>query len=434
MVDYLRDHKDEVDGIVCTEVSRLARNFADGGYLLWLMQCGIIKRIYTLTKVFTNSSTDQMMVAIEFAMSKKSSDDTGMRTMEGMLSKALRFKHPPRPAILGYRGEGPIGERKWIIDEVDGPLVRKVFDQFATGDYTFEEIAEYAYSIGLRSKDSKSTSGRIVKNTWHGRLQDRQYTGVFEYKENRIAGDYEQLIPTDLFYRVQEIISGNGHPKEKHMDYAYSRLIRCGDCGRMLSGTHKKGITYYRCDKRAEPCKSNKKIKYPTEKGLESFLMPAFKQFEIDQETWKAARDYVVELNQPHALDLRKQMRMLGEKIEREVSMQTTLGRKYAENGYSKSEYNRLMNDSYQRESALRRTLVKCESIAHELEASMFDFLDNIKYITERFEIAFPENKHEMVDIFCENLVWENEKLRWEWKKPYYFLVKQPKSSTMLPR
>ncbi len=433
MLDYLKEHKNEVDGIACTEVSRLARNFADGGMILWYMQCGIIKRIYTITKVFTNSSTDQMMVAIEFAMSKKSSDDTGMRTMEGMLSKALTLKHPPRPAILGYKGEGPVGARKWIIDPVEGPLVKQVFEQFSTGNYTFEEIAEYAYSIGLRSKDSKSSGGKIAKNTWHGRLRDLQYTGVFEYKNNRIAGDYEPLIPSDLFYRDQEVINGNGHPKEKHITYAYSRMIVCGDCGGMLSGTHKKGITYYRCGKRKSPCKGAKD-KYVPEKLIEKFLMPEFKSFEIDQDTWKAARNYVVELNQPHALDVRKQIRILGEQIESETSMQTVLGRKFAESGYSKGEYDRLMKDSYQRETALRRTLIKCENIAHELEESMYGFLDSIKYLTERFEIAFPENKREMVDIFCENLIWEDEKLRWNWKKPYNLLLKHQKSSTMLPR
>ena len=72
MLSYLKAHKDEIDGIVCTEISRLVRNFADGGMLLWYMQSGIVKRIYTPSKIFTNSSSDQMMVAIELAMSKKS--------------------------------------------------------------------------------------------------------------------------------------------------------------------------------------------------------------------------------------------------------------------------------------------------------------------------------------------------------------------------
>ena len=115
MLDYLKANANEVDGIICTEISRLARNFADGGMVLWYMQSGIIKRIYTPTKIFTNSSSDQLMVAIEFAMSKKSSDEGSYRTIEGMASKARTMKHPARPAILGYKGEGPKGARKMCI-------------------------------------------------------------------------------------------------------------------------------------------------------------------------------------------------------------------------------------------------------------------------------------------------------------------------------
>ncbi|MBU4210482.1 recombinase family protein [Patescibacteria group bacterium] len=140
MLKYLEEHEGEVDGIVCTEISRLARNFGDGGLLLWYMQSGVIKRIYTATKTFTDSSSDQLMVAIEFAMSKKSSDETGYRTREGMKTKARIMGHPARPAILGYMTRGPVGRKKWIIDPETGPLVKQVFEQFASSIYTFNPI------------------------------------------------------------------------------------------------------------------------------------------------------------------------------------------------------------------------------------------------------------------------------------------------------
>lgn len=430
MIDFLKDHKGEVDGIVCTEISRLARNFADGGMILWYLQNGTINNIYTPTKVFTNSSSDQLMVAIEFAMSKKSSDDTGYRTKEGMRSKALIMKHPARPAILGYKTIGQVGRKQWVVDEVIGPKVRQVFEQFATGKYTFEQIAEYAYDIGITS--DQSGSGKLSKNTWRNRLKDLQYTGVFEQSGETIAGEYEPLITSELFYQVQEIINGNQHPKTTHLEYAYTGLVKCGRCGGMLSGTHKKGITYYRCGKRNEPCK-NLKIPYATEKDLENSLMEAFEKIEIDQETWKNAREYVAELNKPQKVDLRRQIQILNGKIEAEEVTQTNMGRKFSNGEFTKAEYDRLVEDSRQKIASLRKTIVKCENIANELDELMYGFLDNIKYVTQRLRTALPGNKKEMVDIFCENLVWEDEKLRWDWKKPYYFVAKLPKKSMVLP-
>ena len=77
---------------------------------------------------------------------------------------------------------------------------------------------------------------------------------------------------------------------------------------------------------------------------------------------------------------------------------------------------------------------MKCENIVHELDELMYQFLDNIKHVTKRFKTSLPNNKREMIDIFCENLQWRDGKTYWDWKKPYFFLVKQPLCSTMLPR
>ena len=434
MLSYLENHKNDVDGIVCTEISRLARNFGDGGKILWFLQNGTIKRIYTPSKVFTNSSSDQLMVAIEFAMSKKSSDEGSYRTKEGMKSKAHILKHPARPAVLGYITEGPVGRKKWIIDQIRGPLVKDVFVQFATGNYKLNEIADYAYNIGLKSTSKKTTTGKISKNTWHNRLKDIQYTGIFYHNGEQIAGEYEQLILPELYYAVQNVLSGHSHPKETHLDYAYSGLIRCGLCGEMLSGTHKKGITYYRCGKRQPPCKDTARITYITEQTLENNLLGVLERIEIDQETWEACREYVGELNQPEKINIKKQIRGFSEKVSAEERYQDEIGRKFVEGELARTAYDRLMNNSKAKLVSLREVIVKCENISNELDELMYKFLDNVKYVTKRLRIALPLNKRELVSIFCENLGWKDGKARWDWKKPYFILANQPKSSTLLPR
>lgn len=432
MLEFIKDKNNHVEGIICTEISRLARNFADGGMILWYLQNDNIKYIYTPTKVFTNSSSDQLMVAIEFAMSKKSSDDTGYRTKEGMSSKVRIMKHPSRPAVLGYRTEGPDGAKKWLIDEVTGPLVKKVFAQFATDEYTFEQITEYAHKIGLKSFSKRSKTGKYSENTLRNRLRDEQYIGIFYHDGERVVGEYEHLIDDITFYRVQETIRGNQHPKSQHIEYAYSGLIKCGLCGGMLSGTNKKEITYYRCGKRNEPCKFSKREPYATEKEIETVFIEKFGQIEIDQSTWKEARDYVQELNQPEKLNLRKEIRMLSEQVGAEENIRLKIGRDFADRLISKIEHDRLLTDSFNKEASLRNTIVKLENIAHELDQVMENFLENIKYVTKKFETSLPINKRELIEIFCENLVWKDGKVRWDWTKPYFILAKQPNNSNVL--
>jgi len=84
--------------------------------------------------------------------------------------------------------------------------------------------------------------------------------------------------------------------------------------------------------------------------------------------------------------------------------------------------------------ASLRNTMVKSENLLGELDQLMLQFLENVKYVTKRLEIALPLNKRELVSIFCENLIWDGEKVRFDWTKPYFILAKQPKSSNVLPR
>ncbi|MBU4209981.1 recombinase family protein [Patescibacteria group bacterium] len=327
---------------------------------------------------------------------------------------------------------GPVGRKKWIIDPETGPLVKQVFEQFASSMYTFNEITDYAYSIGLRSRSKKSTTGKIAKNTWCNRLRDIQYTSIFYSDGEKVVGKYEDLVTSGLFYQVQEVINERKHPQRARLDYAYSGIVKCEFCGEMLSGTHKKGITYYRCGKRKLPCKGVKRA-YVPEKKLEDELMKAFEFLEIDQKTWKVAREYVAELNQPERINIKRQVMGLTGQIRTEKRLQNKLGRKFAEDDLTKSEYDRLKEDSYQKEASLRKTVVKCEDVAHELNELMYGFLDNIKHVTKRLRMALPENKREMVSIFCENLIWKDGKLLWDWKKPYFILAKRPKKSNVLP-
>jgi hypothetical protein len=317
---------------------------------------------------------------------------------------------------------------------VTGPLVKRVFEQFATGEFTFEQIADFAYDIGLRSNNSKTTTGKFSKNTWRNRLIDIQYTGIFYHEGGRIKGEYEPLISSELFYRVQEVLSDNEHPKETLLDYAYSnKLIKCGLCGGWLSGTHKKGITYYRCGKKNSPCKEIKRTSYVTESNLENDLMKAFGSIELDEEGWSAGRGYVTELNQPELIKIKAEIRKLGEKISVEKQAQINIGRKFSSGEITKGAYDSLTKDSELKEASLKNTVIKCENIERELDDLMNAFLDNIKYVTERLRIALPHNKREMVDIFCENLVWKDGKLGLDWKKAYYIFLNQPINSTMLP-
>lgn len=433
LLDYIRNNKGKVDGIVCTEISRLARNFGDGGQILWFLQDGLITRIFTHDKIFTDSSSDQLMVAINFALAKHSSDETSFRAQAAAEAKIETQKQPPKKPILGYLSEGRVGQKKWVLDQENASKIRKLFEEYSAGKHTIESIADYAYLIELRSKDEKSKTGKLSKNTIRNRLMDIQYTGVFVYKGEKHAGDYPPIISSELFYRVQKLFDTRQHPKASHREYAYTGLIKCNNCGRFLSGTHKKGNTYYRCDKRIEPCKRLHKINYINEKILEKDLVANFEAIEINEKRWQMLREYVFEVSEEDKGEYFRKAEELANEIHNEEENQKSYAKALIENKINKEMHEKLMVDSIEKVKVLRESQIKCENYVNELRSLMFSFLDNVKFITKRFKVASPANKKEMVDIFCENLRWDGKKLRWCWTKPYSYLAKPQNNSTWLP-
>jgi hypothetical protein len=80
----------------------------------------------------------------------------------------------------------------------------------------------------------------------------RGIVDVPEYGVRGKRGGFERLIPEELFYRVQAILSGRvptTTPRQRaHPDFALRGFVRCHSCGRGLTGSWSKGRSeYYAC-------------------------------------------------------------------------------------------------------------------------------------------------------------------------------------------
>lgn len=89
-------------------------------------------------------------------------------------------------------------------------------------------------------------------------LRNQLYAGIIDVPEYGVRGrrgDFEPVIPEDLFYRAQAVLSGRAPtaaPKlRSHPDFPLRNFVRCASCGRGLTGSWSKGrreyYAYYHC-------------------------------------------------------------------------------------------------------------------------------------------------------------------------------------------
>lgn len=151
-------------------------------------------------------------------------------------------------------------------DPDGGPLVKRAFEDLATGRFTKREVIRRATGAGLRTGQglplSPQTFGQLMRN--------RIYIGQVESPDCGVSarGDFEPLIDEDTFYRAQAVLDGRvtvTAPRQRnHPDFPLRGFVRCESCGRPLTGSWSKGrngrYAYYHCRRRCRAVNVSKAV------------------------------------------------------------------------------------------------------------------------------------------------------------------------------
>ena len=234
MLEFVKKQKDKT-AIVVYCVDRFQRSFKESSEIKDLLEKDIIelhfwKDSLVLTK---NSSASDMtrwnMGILAAQMYVDALRDNVKRSMEyNWLEGKVQGKCP-----TGYLNTVDSNKKKTVvIDEERGPLVKKMFEEYASGLYSLKDMVVWARTHNLKSRFSNKT---LCRAAIHAILQNPFYCGVMLIKGNYIKHIYEPLIDEDLFNRVQEQLSGKAtiHTKTEYgsMDFALRGLFHCGKCG-----------------------------------------------------------------------------------------------------------------------------------------------------------------------------------------------------------
>jgi len=244
--------KGKADGILSWNPDRLARNSVDGGKIIHMIDCGLIKSLKFPTFWFEPTPQGLFMLQIAFGQSKYYVDSLRENVTRGMRQKVRNGVWPSK-APLGYLNNPKT--RGIDIDREKAPKVRKGFELYATGNYNLRELAEWCKRINLKSNLGNDISiGKV-----HELLQNVFYIGLMKYKGEIHEATHEPLISKKLFDKVQEIMRERGKPqKAKKHSFAFLGLMKC-PCSAAITAEKKikrsgREYIYYRCTKKKGPC------------------------------------------------------------------------------------------------------------------------------------------------------------------------------------
>lgn len=233
--------KGEAEGAIVHKIDRSARNLKDWSDFIGLMDYGVAIHVASESLDLHSrggrlSADIQAVVAADYIRNLKMEAEKGIRARyrQGIL---------PGMAPIGYLNNGS-GKLK-TVDPVMGPLVRELFQRYATGKYSLRSLMKTMNGLGLRSRRGKPLTvngvSRILNQPFYtGQILVKRTGEVFE-------GKHEPLISTSLFNACQDLLNGRTKHRSYRHRYTYSRLLKCALCGYSLIAERQKDHVYYRC-------------------------------------------------------------------------------------------------------------------------------------------------------------------------------------------
>jgi site-specific DNA recombinase len=274
----------EAEGILAWHPDRLARNSMDGGRIIYLLDTGKLNDLRFSTFSFENNSQGKFMLSIGFGYSKYYSDSLSENVRRGNRTK-LENGWWPNKASLGYLNDKDTGT---IIPDPDRfDLIRQMWDLMLSGTVSPPEIRQIANDQwGLRTVKRKRVGGLpIALSATYRLFTNPFYSGVIQWKGLTYDGKHKPMITIDEFDRVQEILGRPGRSRRKRHNFPFRGLIRCGECGMMVTAEekvnrHGSHYTYYHCSKRRsdyickQPCVNANKLEEQILVFLDEITMP----------------------------------------------------------------------------------------------------------------------------------------------------------------
>ncbi len=318
------------------------------------------------------------------------------------------------------------GKKIIAADPAVAPIIAKLFEWYATGQYSLQEAARLARDAGLVYRKS---GAKVPVSTVHSILRTRLYTGWFEWNGKMIQGRHEPLVSLDLWERVQGVMDGRSAKKHRRMthDFAFSGLIACSKCGCSVVGEIKKQrYVYYHCTGYVDKCQGNPtscRRKYVREEALEAQFTQLLGRLRFDDEVLVWVREA---LQASHA-DQRREHREAIERLLAEYKrLDERINAMYVDklDGKIGGEfYDKFAGEWREEQRRLQREIERHQKADKSYMDEGVQILELAQNAQKLFERQEPRQKRRLLNFVLSNCSWEDGEVRATFRQPFDLLA-----------
>ncbi|MFZ7113386.1 MAG: recombinase family protein [Desulfatiglandales bacterium] len=404
--------------LLVEKTDRLYRNLKDWVTLDELdLEIHFVKENVVLSR--ESRSSEKFMHGIKVLMAKNYIDNLSEETKKGMLEKAEQGIYPSF-APLGYINVECSGKRFIQPDPVTGPQVRRLFEWYATGNYSLLELARKIHDEGFAFRKS---GRKIPKSVVHKILKNPIYYGEFRWAGKTYRGVHEPLISWELFERVQDAMAEKGRRKtgqQKH-SWAFQGLLSCGHCGCALVAEIKKNqYVYYHCTGNKGKCPE----KWVREEEIARQFGEAIRAIKMDDEVlgWviAALRESHADEKQYHA-DQMASLQTQYDKLQRRLD---AMYEDKLDGRINQTYYDQKSSTWKKEQDDIFRKMERLQGANRSYLDEGIKLLELAQHAVILYEKQTAQEKRKIINFVCSNSLWKDGRLIPNYRQPFDILAK----------
>lgn len=332
-----------------------------------------------------------------------------------------------RPELGAYEVHDPISEQFGNWYEIAKNAGFGVGQSPADGAIAvFSNPSHVAYiekvNKGLRTVAHRRIGGSYLTISGiHRMLTNPFYAGILVWNNQVHRGAHQPMVTMEELERVRKFLRRAGKPTPQKRDFPLTGLIRCGECGFMVTAETKTNryesrYTYYHCSKR----RLDYRCKQPSVRAEDLEAMVKQKLSEIRLAV-PLHEFFTQSMDEAEGLGKRQR---LAEKRSAEKALRdteawlTNLRHLHVRGRFSQEEFEQEEREIRQEQFRLQESLSQIE-----VATSQFEFEEMLDSFSEqaifRFETGDSRQKRLIVRAVSSNTVLEDKVLRIEARKPF---------------
>ena len=429
MIAYVKNNPDIV-AIIAYRVDRITRNYRDAVLIDDLRSEHhkeihfVYDRLVISEKTIGRDITDwdtKVYLAKQFLNRLK---DDAVTTAKSKLANG-EF---PVGAPFGYINKPNEKEKNWIyIEPNEAQIVTKIFEWYSTGSQSMLEIRNRVNDV-FHTKYAKSKIDAILKNPF--------YCGTMIYDGQKYPHGYERIISEELFEKVQVVKLGYNkkHFKFAGLPFAYRGLVRCADCGCIVTPERKikpNGTTYhyYHCTQ----YNGKHGAEWLTEEDLTKQFSSLFSNLQMPQDV---IEDITTTLKSSHKDKVHFHTDLLERYQTEYKTYETRIEKMYEDKldgSITTSFYEEKRKEYRDKQKGITGKLSKLHIADEEYYLTSEYMLKLASKASELFEGSEPQEKRLLLKMTLQNLRLRGNKVQYDWIKPFDKIAFYASRSAWLP-